>query len=667
MTLSSFIPNRLTVRVFIATTVIVLLFLVSTLSSGFLAWTSQNDAKAINTAGSIRMATYRLNFLLASDFEPSTPNNYDNIDADKRRTMYSLINDMDHKLNLLQQYQKQRANKNTRIDHQLQRIENRWQSELTPLLLNNDAEGFYETSLPYLIQVNALVSQLQYRNEKRQRHLQLLQMLMLAQLVLITLVEIREVRCKMLGPIKRLIEAKEKFTSGQLDTRVKIDGYYELKELGHSFNDMVSTIEHNQQCLESEVKSKTAHLTQANHVLSLLYDFAKYLTTSQVSIVELNRLIADFGKIIPELEFTLCLKNDLLDNKDAIAIHSSALRDLCSTISCDSCVINNHENTQSFDIRHQKSVFGELRVRPKSLGLTRPKVDLKPNTETETKPKTKLATNDEDNEQLNRIPMTEEPTTIADQNLKSVKAVVSDNKEAIIALTNLISTALFLLQQRQQEHQIILLEERAIIARELHDSLAQSLSYLKIQVSILEKRLTQTQCENPDLVLITDSISKIKAGLTSAYQHLRDLLVTFRLSLNDDSFDEALHNSAAEFAKKGGFNIKVNNQVMSINLNASEQVNIIQIVREALSNVCRHAEATNVEVNFSYVPDSNDTLLTISDDGKGISKDFDQTHHHGLMIMQERANSLGGKLQITQNQPKGTLVKAQFAPSFFTA
>ena len=57
-------------------------------------------------------------------------------------------------------------------------------------------------------------------------------------------------------------------------------------------------------------------------------------------------------------------------------------------------------------------------------------------------------------------------------------------------------------------------------------------------------------------------------------------------------------------------------------------------MREALSNICRHAEANNVEVSYVYIADSDDTLLTISDDGKGISGNFDHTHHHGLMIMQ---------------------------------
>ena len=633
---SKLIPNTFMVRTPLVIVIVILLFLGSALTSGFLAWAAQNDAQAINTAGSIRMATYRVSFLLASDV-----NNSQQIDE--------LIEDMNYRHNQLQIYQQQWVNKNQRINDQLKRIESRWQKQLQPLLLNKDAQGFYAASLPYIQQVDAVVSQLQHRNEQRQNQQQLLQLWLLTLMMGIMLWAIKELRRKVLTPIKQLMQAKEQFKIGKLDTRVAITGYSEFEALGHSFNDMVSAIEQSHLYLQSEIQSKTAHLTKSNQVLSLLYDFAKYLTTTQVSIVELNRLIADFGKTIPELEFTLCLKSELFDNKDAIAIHSSALRDLCSTLDCDSCLIKTNVYTESFDIRHQKSQYGELRVRPKSLGISRP-----------TSKATLAAQLDP-----NRIFLVEDKVGSSTKDIAATKALISTNKDAIIALTNLISTAMFLLQQRQQEHQIILLEERATIARELHDSLAQSLSYLKIQVAILEKRLQHTHCDSPDLILVTDSIFNIKEGLTSAYQHLRDLLVTFRLSLNDDSFDEALHNSADEFAEKGGLSIKVNNQVMSLNLSASEQVNVIQIIREALSNVCRHADAKNVQVNFVYTSDTDDVLLTISDDGQGISYDFDQTHHHGLMIMQERAKSLGGKLEITQNEPQGTLVTAQFTPEFF--
>lgn len=468
MWLSNLIPNKLTVRAQVATIIVILLFLGSSLSSGFLAWAAQNDAKAINTAGSIRMAAYRFNFLLASDFDPSNlglkanTSDKDSLNsktnfgakagsvadptgptaADKEQRLNTLINDMNRRHQLLHQYQNQLANRNERIDRQIKRIEQRWQNELLPLLLNNDAQGFYKASLPYVQQVDAVVSQLQYRNERRQSQQQLFQLFFLGLMVLVMLAVIAELRKKALAPIQNLVKAKESFKSGQLDTRVAIKGYSEFEELGLSFNDMVSTIEKNHLYLESEVQSKTAHLTQANQVLALLYDFAKYLTTSQVSIVELNRLIADFGKIIPDLEFTLCLKNDLLDNQDAIAIHSSALRELCSTSTCDSCLIKTSAYTESFDIRHQKYQYGELRVRPKSLGISQSLNISRPTAET---PITdNIAPSDflkQDAVPDSRIPLIEELNAFleSEQLLEAeqiaTKALISDNKEAIVALT----------------------------------------------------------------------------------------------------------------------------------------------------------------------------------------------------------------------------------------
>ena len=240
----------------------------------------------------------------------------------------------------------------------------------------------------------------------------------------------------------------------------------------------------------------------------------------------------------------------------------------------------------------------------------------------------------------------------------------AQNNELIVSLTNLISTALSLRKQRQQEHQLILFEERSTIARELHDSLAQSLSYLKIQVSVLERHL-KNQMSEPEAPAIYQNIEQIKVGLGSAYRQLRDLLVTFRLTIDNDNFDEALHEAASEFALKGGFIIKVNNDIMTLNLSAHEQIDLIQIAREALSNISRHAQAQNVEIHLQYEEGDKHILMRIIDDGVGMSGSVDQTQHHGLMIMKERAHNIGGELIVTDNKPRGTIITVRFEPNFF--
>ena len=654
--------------------IIATLAVMSTLGSGALAWVARSDAEAINVAGSVRMATYRLNFQIARDFSddhPFSPSLHvgqnsvgdktnaqsakqDKLDFANKTTAEKidiLSRDMENRLEELQVYQLTSANRHVRINEQLKEIKEQWYQDLKPALLAQDKQGFYSVSSRYIEDVNDFVGELQYRNEQRQTWQQNLQILSLLLIAIIVLIGMRRLQKSVLLPIQQLIKANNQFKRGQTQTRVSIKGYREFEVLGSSFNDMAGTIETYQRSLESEVQIKTQHLVKANQVLSLFYDFSKSLTTSQVSLYQLDDLIADFSKALPHLKFTLCIQNKYITNKNAIVLHGEKMKELCKKLSCESCGIKNGEHTKSYPIVHQQETFGELRVRPKStLVMNR-----------------SFVTDGDDNADNHsnitpeqRIQMTE---------AGSISPFVSaeldaQNDELIVALTNLISTALSLRKQRQQEHQLILFEERSTIARELHDSLAQSLSYLKIQVSVLERHLKNVGSE-PVQAPVYQNIEQIKIGLGSAYQQLRDLLVTFRLTIDNDNFDEALRDAASEFASKGNFNMTVHNRIMTLNLSATEQIDLIQIAREALSNISRHAKAKNVEIQLAYEDGDKYIVMSIIDDGVGMSGSVDKTQHHGLIIMKERAHNIGGEFIVTDNQPQGTIVTVRFAPNFF--
>ena len=654
--------------------IIATLAVMSTLGSGALAWVARSDAEAINVAGSVCMATYRLNFQIARDFSddhPFSPSLHvgqnsvgdktnaqsakqDKLDFANKTTAEKidiLSRDMENRLEELQVYQLTSANRHVRINEQLKEIKEQWYQDLKPALLAQDKQGFYSVSSRYIEDVNDFVGELQYRNEQRQTWQQNLQILSLLLIAIIVLIGMRRLQKSVLLPIQQLIKANNQFKRGQTQTRVSIKGYREFEVLGSSFNDMAGTIETYQRSLESEVQIKIQHLVKANQVLSLFYDFSKSLTTSQVSLYQLDDLIADFRKALPHLEFTLCIQNKYITNKNAIVLHGKKMKELCKKLSCESCGIKNGEHTKSYPIVHQQETFGELRVRPKStLVMNR-----------------SFVTDGDDNadNHSNITPEQRIQMTEAGSIFPFVSAELdAQNDELIVALTNLISTALSLRKQRQQEHQLILFEERSTIARELHDSLAQSLSYLKIQVSVLERHLKNVGSE-PVQAPVYQNIEQIKIGLGSAYQQLRDLLVTFRLTIDNDNFDEALRDAASEFASKGDFNMTVHNRIMTLNLSATEQIDLIQIAREALSNISRHAKAKNVEIQLAYEDGDKYIVMSIIDDGVGMSGSVDQTQHHGLIIMKERAHNIGGEFIVTDNQPQGTIVTVRFAPNFF--
>lgn len=663
-------PHSLPLYAWAAALTISILCCLSALGGGMLAWVSEADAQAINTAGSIRMAAYQINFQLATNFAVNLPfdlntdaTNHQNkaisesnsINQPTSQKVTILIEDMENRLAKLDAYQLTNANDSQAIDSQLTQIHRQWLDSLKPALMSQDKQKFYIDSIDYIKKVDRFVSELQHRNEKRQIWQQVLQIGSLIIIITILLIGMYKLRENVLLPVQDLIKANSKFKQGDRQARAAVTGYAEFSALARSFNDMASIIATYQHSLESEVDIKTQHLVKANQVLSLFYNFSKYLSSSQVSLYKIDELITDFGKILPHLEFTLCIHNNFITSKNSIILHGDKMKELCKKLNCDNCISNDPTYSKSYPIAHLKEQFGDLRVRPKSV--------LAMNTTTSPE-------NEIESIQLSEIPppastndagftaIAVNPTSNNDPNLDN------ENNELIVALTSLICTALSLRKQKQQEHQLILFEERATIARELHDSLAQSLSYLKIQISVLERNL-KNGCNDHIEIIVRQHIAQIKQGLNSAYQQLRDLLITFRLTIDNDNFEQALHEAAKEFADKGRFDIELNNRIMTLNLSATEQINLIQIAREALSNITRHAQAKNVEINLAFDDEDKHIVMSISDDGVGMPDTVDQTQHHGLMIMKERAHNLNGELSLAHYEPHGTIVTIKFVPNFF--
>ena len=95
---------------------------------------------------------------------------------------------------------------------------------------------------------------------------------------------------------------------------------------------------------------------------------------------------------------------------------------------------------------------------------------------------------------------------------------------------------------------------------------------------------------------------------------------------------------------------------------ANEQIHLLQIAREALSNCARHSGADQVWVTLRQAGDALELL--IEDDGCGLSGDYDQRQHHGTTIMQQRARQLQGQLSVTSRDPRGPRVHLKFKPGF---
>lgn len=219
-------------------------------------------------------------------------------------------------------------------------------------------------------------------------------------------------------------------------------------------------------------------------------------------------------------------------------------------------------------------------------------------------------------------------------------------------------------RRARQTLRIAQYQERAAIARELHDSLAQSLSYLKIQAARLQSLLgrDETAAEAGIRDEVDSVLQELRENINVAYRQLRELITTFRLTMRGRSFAQALEDSVDEFAKRSAIAFDVDNRLPGGVLSVAEELQLLQIIREALSNAVRHSHANYVEISVLCASDGA-MRVTIDDDGIGTDPTRRQSRNHGIIIMQERAQSLKGEMRIESAPGGGTRVLVQFMPS----
>ncbi|ARJ42831.1 two-component system sensor histidine kinase NarQ [Pantoea alhagi] len=218
---------------------------------------------------------------------------------------------------------------------------------------------------------------------------------------------------------------------------------------------------------------------------------------------------------------------------------------------------------------------------------------------------------------------------------------------------NLLSRAIWIHQAQKQQQQLLLMEERATIARELHDSLAQALSYLRIQLTLLKRNM------NADQQPAQQIVSDVDQGLAEAYRQLRELLNTFRLSVDEACLPAALQAMLTPLKQQTSAEIDLHCSSGFDALTAQQQVHVLQIVREGVLNAIRHANARQIKVSCD-TQENGEYQIVISDDGCGLSTVEEPAGHYGLTIMHERAQRLGGSLQLDTTPKQGTQLLLRF-------
>jgi len=225
------------------------------------------------------------------------------------------------------------------------------------------------------------------------------------------------------------------------------------------------------------------------------------------------------------------------------------------------------------------------------------------------------------------------------------------------SFANLTALAISTVSRSLEERRVALMEERSAIAAELHDSLAQSLAFMRIQVARLQGGLDLDE-QSP---VVTQAADELRAGLSTAYREVRELIAAFRVRMGPGGLLVAVREAVDEFSQRSALEISFEADMGRCHLQVNEEFHVLQVIREALSNAVQHARAQRVWIRLRYGP-THQLVATIEDDGRGLVEPDDDDVHYGLGIMRERAGTLAGEVRIGPRPGGGTRVCLSFAP-----
>ncbi|WP_414705881.1 sensor histidine kinase [Pseudomonas sp.] len=211
-----------------------------------------------------------------------------------------------------------------------------------------------------------------------------------------------------------------------------------------------------------------------------------------------------------------------------------------------------------------------------------------------------------------------------------------------------LGVAVQLLRHKRESQRKQATFQHGALARELHDSVAQQLGYLSFQARLIQSRMSEPE-------VVAASLTELSAGLSQLQRQVRELITSARLTMDGRSLRQALADSIAEFSRRCIIVFELDNRLADDALSPATELQVLQIIREALTNAVRHSHARHVRIELRQ-DQEGDASISVEDDGIGLSPASEDENHFGLAIIRERASAIGARLSIEPIRPHGVRV-----------
>ncbi len=238
---------------------------------------------------------------------------------------------------------------------------------------------------------------------------------------------------------------------------------------------------------------------------------------------------------------------------------------------------------------------------------------------------------------------------------RPLAAMGEDMPDLLISVGRHLGLAIEKARLESEARRFAIMEERNIIGNELHDSLAQSLIGMRLQLKLLGESL-----ERKDIGGAQYEASRLHRAMAQAHADVRELLTNYRLKIDDAGLVQTIANLVERFGRETGIAVFFQNECRALALTPAQEIQVFYIIQEALTNIRKHSGARNVRIMLNNEDDLYTVL--IEDDGLGMDgvAEAPPGAHAGLAIMRERTQRLHGQIVLESEPAEGTRIVLMF-------
>lgn len=626
--LSRKIVGILIVFFLVATTAIVLTLLIS--------WQLEGVAAAINDGGSQRMRTYRIAQLMERGVTAKYTNEAMLAVAEEVDVFDKVLRD----LQLGDPVRPLSPPRNHEVQRHLWEVQQTWAEFVRPLVKDylsgspaqreSALDSFNQELEPFVNRINELVLAMEYSYANDTNLLRTVQGALVLLAILGTAILIRFFVRLVIQPVHVLHAGMQRMSSNDLAVRLPVRGNDEFSNLAQGFNQMAEHLQTAYSTLEERVESETRRLALRNRELSILYSVTAFLS-EPAPLEELcegflsqikTALGADAGAVRlyePQREKLYLMTQDGLS--ESFILHEAELN-------CGECLCG--EVVQS--------------GLPAAFDTARPPPNMKLRTCIREGFGTATAFS---------IPYDRRQLGVFNIYFRRPQAISEQEMRLLETLGQHLGVAIENQRLKSREKELAISEERNLLAQELHDSIAQGLAFLNIQVQLLQDSLKKNRLEEA-----MQTAGQLREGVQESYDDVRELLVHFRTRLSQADLDSAINAALEKFEGQTGIETEFERLGSAAPLVPTDEIQIMHIVQESLSNIRKHAKATRVHV--AVTRRQGHLHIVVQDNGAGFDPETEPNvlsdRHVGLKIMRERAHRIGGECTVTSKIGEGTRV-----------